>query len=189
MSLPTLLLVAMVAGARAQPQPTPDELTRLRVGEVIVRPAPARKAGAIRVEAFVDVAAPPDRAWAALTDYAARVRGSSSLEGYSLYRDDPATPCVRWWGGRFGVDVVFHNCYALAPDRRKLTYSLDPDPARPSDMVHSVGTYVLDAIGTGTRLTYDGETQFKGAVPGFAQRWLTEGGTREYMEDLRRRAQ
>ncbi len=189
MSLPALLVVALASVARAQPQPTANELATLRAGEVVVREAPPKKAGAIRVEAFVDVAAPPDRAWAALTDYAARVRGSSSLEGHEVYRADPATPCIRWWGGRFGVDVVFHNCYTLAPDRRKLTYTLDPDPARPSDMLYSVGTYVLDAIGGGTRLTYEGETQFKGAVPGFAQRWLAEGGTREYMEDLRRRAQ
>lgn len=189
MSLSAFLLVAMASVARAQPQPNASEVATLRAGEVVVREAPARKAGAIRVEAFVDVAAPPDRAWAALTDYAARVRGSSSLEGYAIYRDDPATPCVRWWGGRFGVDVAFHNCYVLSPDRRKLTYTLDPDPARASDMLYSVGTYVLEAIAGGTRLTYEGETQFKGAVPGFAQRWLAEGGTREYMEDLRRRAQ
>jgi hypothetical protein len=187
MSLPATVLV-LVAVARAQPQPTAAEQVALRAGEIVVREAPARKAGAIRVEAFVDVAASPDRAWAALTDYAARVRGSSSLEGHEVYRPDPVTPCIRWWGGRFGVEVTFHNCYTLAQDRRTLSYTLDPDPARPSDMLYSVGTYVLEAIASGTRLTYEGETQFKRAAPGFAQRWLVEGGTREYMEDLRTRS-
>jgi len=141
----------------------------------------------VRIEAWVDIAADSPATWSSLTDYAARERSSDVLTGYSIYLQDTDRLCIRWTGSRFGMSLVFHNCYGMNVARTELTHTLDPD--RPSDLAYTQGTYKLAPGPKGTRLHYRSETDFGKPMPGFVKTWLGSSGAREYMLDTKKRAE
>jgi hypothetical protein len=181
----TALLLATLALAR--PVPTEAELAALSRREIVLRTPPPRTPGAHRVEAFLDVRAAPARAFAALMDAEARVRGSSVLKGYEVYRRDPVRPCMRWYGSRLGFSLNVHTCYVVDESRWQLDFALDP--TRPSDITTNVGGYTMEPVAGGTRVTFEAETAFGGSLPGFLQQWLTTQGARDYLTGLRARAE
>jgi len=179
-----LALLALSAPALAL---TPAEEAALARGEVVLHELPATRAGAVRLEAWVDVAADATATWTALTDYAARERSSDVLTGFQVYVDTPDRTCIRWTGSRFGVDLVFHNCYGRNAERTRLTHDLDP--SRASDLAFAAGVYDLATTARGTRLHYVSETDFGRPMPGFIKSWLGNSGAEEYLLDTKRRAE
>jgi hypothetical protein len=179
-----LLLALLAHPAHALP---PQEEAALARGEVVVHELPPTRPGAVRLEAWVDIAADSPATWRALTDYAARERSSETLTGYSIYRQETDRLCIRWTGARFGMSLVFHNCYGMKAARTELTHTLDPD--RPSDLAYTTGTYKLAPGPKGTRLHYRSETDFGKPMPGFVKGWLGSSGAREYMLDTKKRAE
>lgn len=181
----TALLLAALALAR--PVPTAAEEAALARREIVLRTPPPRTPGAHRVEAFVDVRATPARTFAALMDADARVKSSGVLKGYEIYRRDPVRPCMHWYGSRLGFSLDVYTCYDIDPARWVLDFALDP--SRPSDITTNFGGYTLEPRGDGTRLRFEAETAFGGALPGFLQQWLTTQGARDYLTGMRARAE
>lgn len=181
-----MLLVAFALAA-----PTAEETASLAAGEVVIHSRSPRRAGAIRVEAIIDIKAERARVWAALLDFRGRMPGNPTLKLVEPYR--PATATEQWWrfrAERFGTSVSYHNHYVLSADQSRLSHELDPSQA--NDLVWSEGVYSLgsDASCSGcTRLTYDVESDFGVAMPGFVTRWLAGSGVKDFLVDLGRRAE
>lgn len=173
--------------------PPADALPSLARGEVVVLQDTPRTEGGVRFHAWVDVAAPPAATWRALVDHAAKERGSRTLTGYDLYRQEPlpgggSRTCIRWAGSRLGVDFAFHHCYDADAAGTRLSHALDGQ--RDNDLVRADGVFLLTPGPTAesTRIHYEAETALPPAVPGFLASWLGGTSAREFLEDLRLRA-
>jgi hypothetical protein len=186
------LVALLLAGAPAAAAPvlTADEEQQVAEGEIVLRKRTSAHANGVRVEAIVDARASKEALWAALTDLRARLASSDTLEGMEFYK--PATASeqwVKWSASRFGIDIVYHNRYVASADRSTYTHELDR--SMPNDLAASRGVYTLMAsprVGC-TRLVYDVDTDFGRSLPGFVRDWLTQSGTRSYLEDIVRRAE
>lgn len=187
------LLALSVAGlpstARAAPVLTSAEEAEVAAGEVLIRKKTSVHAEGVRVEAVGDVCASRDALWSALVDLQARMRSNDTLKAMEFYK--PSTPTeqwVKWTASRFGVQMVYHNRYIGSTDRS--TYVHELDKSMPNDITASRGVYTLIPSPRAgcMRLVYDVDTDFGRSLPGFIKDWLTESGTRSYVEDILRRA-
>lgn len=188
-----MIWVWALAAAWAGPPPA-EALPALARGEVVVVQDTPRTPDAVRIQAWVDVDAPPSVTWRALVDHAAKERASRTLTGYELYLHTPSPgggsrTCIRWRGSRLGVSFVFHHCYDADAAGTRLSHALDPD--RPNDLVRADGTFVLTsgAHAGSTRIHYDAETALPAMVPAVLANWLGGASAREFLEDLRSRAE
>lgn len=185
-----LLLVSSVARAGA-PQPTAAEASALAAGDVVIREMPAEDSGVIRVIGFGDLRAPMDAVWSALLDWEGRVAGNPSLRSVAAYRDATATDAyIRFEVARFGFTVVYHNHYRVDRAAGTMVHALDP--TMDNDLERSRGTYWVTPSPNNpawTRLTYDVETAFGLALPGFVRSWLAGAGVRSFLEDMARRSE
>lgn len=185
-----LLLATLLAPTAGAAQvPTAAEEAQLRAGEVVVRELPTTNGG-VRVVAFVDVHASPDAVWGALLDFPARRTSNPAVRSIDYYRPSTASDVwVRWEVSKFGVDIVYHNHYVIDRTSGRLLHQLDP--SQTNDLVESTGAYQLGTSPMGggwTRLTYEIESDFGRALPGFIQSWMSSSGTRDFMAELARRA-
>lgn len=181
----TVLLLAALAGSplAAPAAPSAEEAARLAAGEVVLRSVAPARPGAVRVEAIVDVHAPREAVWAALVDF-----GSRKVKALAPYRPAAGDELwLRWTVSAFGVDVVYHNHYVLAPDAGTLLHELDP--AEENDLAGSRGLFTLSPLPGGTRLAYDVETDFGRALPAVVKRWLSSSAVEDFMVDIVRRAE
>jgi hypothetical protein len=158
-----------------------------------VREDVARHPGATRFHAWVDVEADRATTWAALVDYAAKERASTTLTGFEVYRHAPrpeggGTTCIRWEGSRLSLAFAFHHCYEADAAGTRLSHALDP--VRENDLTRADGVFLLvpgPRPGT-TRVHYEAETALPSAVPDLLAAWLGGRSAREFLEDLRARA-
>lgn len=188
-----LIWLWALAAAWAGPPPA-ESLPALARGEVVVVQEPPRAPASVRIQAWVDVDATPSATWTALVDHAAKERASRTLTGYEVYAH-AASPgggsrtCIRWRGSRLGVSFVFHHCYDADAAGTRLSHALDPE--RPSDLVRADGVFVLTpGLRPGsTRVHYEAETALASMVPDFLASWLGGASAREFLEDLRSRAE
>lgn len=186
------LVALLLAGtpAVAAPVLSVEEEQQVAEGEVLLRKRTSAHAQGVRVEAIVDARASKEALWKALTDLRARLSSSDTLEGMEFYKPSTATEqWVKWSASRFTVDIVYHNHYIASADRT--TYVHELDRSMPNDLAASRGVYTLMSsprVGC-TRLVYDVDTDFGRSLPGFVRDWLTQSGTRSYLEDIVRRAE
>ena len=81
------------------------------------------------------------------------------------------------------------DLYVIDRATGRLQHALDP--AQPNDLVESTGVYQISSSPAGagwTRLTYELQSDFGRALPGFIQSWMSSSGTRDFMAELARRA-
>ncbi|MES2638014.1 MAG: hypothetical protein V4850_00970 [Myxococcota bacterium] len=187
------LLFALLLGGLA---PTPadaapltvsaEEEAVLRARDVVLRPLSPRAAGGVRVLAIVDIHAPKTAVWGALLDFQARKVSNPAVKSVEFYRPSTATEqWVRWRISKFGMDIGYHNHYVLDVAGGKLSHELDT--AQENDLAGSRGVYELHPSPAGadwTRLVYECESNFGQAMPDFVQRWISTGGTRDFMVNM-----
>lgn len=170
----------------AVPAVTPDEAARLAAGEIVIRNR--NLAGGVSVVGLADIEGAEAAIWEALLDFPGRRAGNPSIRAVAPYRESTATEqWMRWEISRFGFTVVYHNHYVIDRPGRKLTHELDP--SQPNDLAMSHGVYDLLAIPTGFRLSYEVETNFGRAIPGFVQEWLAGSGVKTFLGDVVARAE
>ena len=182
-----------VALAWAAPPPA-EALSALARGEVAVVQDTPRTPDAVRIQAWVDVKASHAATWVALVDHAAKERASRTLTGYEIYLHAPlpgggSRTCIRWQGSRLGASFAFHHCYDADVAGTRLSHALDAD--RPNDLVRADGTFLLTPgpyAGT-TRVHYEAETALPPMVPDLLTSWLGGSSAREFLENLRTRAE
>ena len=183
------LAISMPHAFAGAPAVDAEEQSALAAGELLIRKlVPTRPAG-VRVEAIADIPASRDAVWRALMDLEARLRASDTVKSLEHYRPATATArWVRWTASRFGVSVVYHTRYTAAPDKSRLIHELDPE--MPNDLAYARGVYTLSPspLPGRTRLHYDTESDFGRSLPGFIKDWLTQSGTRSFLEDIVRRS-
>lgn len=183
-------VVGSGAAAAAPPPPPPPALTAaeelaLGGGEIVVRRGQAEGDPTIVV---VDVAADPDRTFAAVMDMPARVADVGSLRSAEVYLDEPGRMGVRWVMGIAGISVTFHTLYQVDQAQRWCTYSLDPD--QDSGLSSAGGSYQVIAVPGGSRVIYFADASASGrATPGWLRRQLQERGSRALLGGMKARAE
>lgn len=174
--------------------PPAEVLPSLARGEVAVVQDTPRTPDAVRIQAWVDVKASHTATWVALVDHAAKERSSRTLTGYEIYLQAPlpgggSRTCIRWHGSRLGASFAFHHCYDADVAGTRLSHALDA--ARSNDLVRADGIFLLTPgplAGT-TRVHYEAETALPAMVPELLASWLGGASAREFLEDLRTRAE
>lgn len=189
LALVLLVALSVVGVRRAEAAPltvTAEEEAVLRAREVVLRALPPSAAGGVRVLAIVDIHAPKTAVWGALLDFEARRTSNPAVKSVEFYR--PATPTdqwVRWRISKFGFDIGYHNHYSLDVAGGRLSHELDA--TQENDLAGSRGVYNLHPSPAGadwTRLVYECESNFGQALPEFVQRWMSTGGTRDFMVNM-----
>lgn len=187
-----LLFALLLAGLAPAPADaasltvSAEEEAVLRAREVVLRTLPPRAAGGVRVLAIVDIHAPRAAVWGALLDFPARLASNPAVRSVAFYR--PSTPTdqwVQWRISKFGFDIGYHNHYVLDAAGGRLSHELDATQA--NDLAGSHGVYDLHPSPAGadwTRLVYECESNFGQALPEFVQRWMSTGGTRDFMVNM-----
>ncbi|MDP2310070.1 MAG: hypothetical protein Q8P18_28900 [Pseudomonadota bacterium] len=191
-SVGVALLVALMLGALPAPAEastltvTAAEEASLLAREVVIRPLPPTAEGGVRVLAVVDIHATKTAVWAALLDFPARLVSNPAVKSVEFYRPSSATEqWVRFRVSKFGFDIGYHNHYLLDLAGGRLTHELDL--AQENDLAGSRGVYNLYPSPVGadwTRLGYECESNFGQALPEFVQRWMSTGGTRDFMVSM-----
>ncbi len=173
------------------PAMTPAEESALRAREVVVRDLPAREAGAIRVQALIDIEASKPAVWDAVLDFPARLAGNKSLKSVDAYRAPTNDELwYRFTASSFGFGLVYHNHYALDREAGALTYALDR--TQQNDLVANKGAFAIYPSPAGAawcRLVYEAESNFGHALPSSVQRWMSGGATKDFLADIARRAE
>jgi hypothetical protein len=183
------VLPLFTPSVQAAPLLSAEEEADVAAGDVLIRRKTSAHPGGVRVEAVGDVCASKDALWRALVDLEARMRSNDTLKAMEFYKPSTATEqWVKWTASRFGVEMVYHNRYIASTDRSQYIHELDTSMT--NDIKASRGVYALISSPRAgcMRLVYDVDTDFGRSLPGFIKDWLTESGTRSYVEDILRRA-
>lgn len=181
-----LLAAAALAGAPGVPTLTAEDWADLRAREVVVRADTDSQL--VESTGVVLARVAPDRLWAAVLDFRARMAENDTLVGLEEYDRTSADA----WGMRFDLSVfgfraTFHNRYAWDRARSVVTYTLDP--ARPSDLVVCDGWYLVQARDDGSLLVYQSRSQSKAWAPGPVLRWLANDSMANLLSKIRDRAE
>ncbi|MCA9493368.1 MAG: SRPBCC family protein [Myxococcales bacterium] len=180
-----LVVAAAVAAPPAPPEPTADELAKLTARDIVVRTETSEDGGS--VVGLIDVAATPERTWAAVMDLPARVDAIGALKSVETYDVTDTGLGATWTLKVFGVSVVFSSLYAL--DREHWTCVYDLDRSKDNDLTDASGSYQLVPLEGGTRIVYRSKMATGGPVPGFVKRWLAVDALTEQLTDMRARAE
>ncbi|MFZ5476382.1 MAG: SRPBCC family protein [Myxococcota bacterium] len=180
-------MLAALAFALAAPAPPPlseADWAALRAREVVVRDETASQL--VSTTGIVLFDAPPERAWAALLDFPARVPENSTLRKIEEYGRAGSVWYLRFEMSVFGVDLTFHNVYERAGDT--VTYTLDP--ARPNDLVACDGWYLVAPVEGGKSLvTYHAESRSRQWAPRWILTWMANDSMEQVLTKIRARAE
>lgn len=179
------LLLAALPAPPTPPEPTPEELAKLSAREIVVRTETSDAGGS--VVGLIDVAAAPERTWAAVMDLPARVDAIGALKSVETYDVTDDGLGATWTLKVFGVSVVFSSLYEL--DRAHWTCVYGLDRSKDNDLSDASGSYQLVPIEGGTRLIYRSTMAAGGPVPGFVKKWLAVDALTEQLTDMRTRAE
>ena len=169
----TAALLIGLAPAWAVPL-TAAELARLVAGEVIFSIVPDDRGAAGRIEAAIDIPAPPPTVWRVMLDCARAARFVSGLESCRIVEADPA--------GRWDVREHRINMLTLVPRLRNVFRS-SYEPHRTiafsrvdGDLSILEGAWRLEPIqaGAGTRLRYEARIGLAAPIPDFIVRGAVE---------------
>lgn len=168
--------LSVLAAVAATPQPTEAEWAKLVASEVVTRTAPELEPDG--AYGWVEIAASPERIWAALTDPALAVSSSSAVKECTAYLDEPLPGGGRRFGWAYVLNVAlsevrYHVIRELRPAEGRMSWTLDP--GRPNDLVHSVGFYALAPGRTEGRtlLAYQSQVDTGRRIPAWIQQFLS----------------
>lgn len=186
-----LLLLPWLCAAIPDQPPAPillgaEESAQLAAGQVVVRVDAGGESGG-GATGVVDVAAPFERAWAALLDMPARVGEVGGLRSVTNYTQEERTVGTRWELKVLTTSVVFHLLYHLEPERGWVRYALDP--SRPNDLVTVEGAYQVYAVPGGTRIVYRSESDSGRPIPQWVKRWLAVDSLTDQLLGIKARAE
>ena len=188
--VPAALLVAMMAlsvgfaPARAAPL-TATELARLAAGEIVVNVAADDRGAAGRIEAAVDIPAPPPVVWRVMLNCTRAVRYVTGLESCRVIEADPA--------GRWDVREHKVNLLTLVPRIRNVFRS-DYEPYRTikfsrvdGDLSTLEGAWTFEPIrdGAATRLRYQARIGLSAPIPDFMVRSAIDSDLPRMLKALR----
>ncbi len=188
---PLLLAMLLLGGivsptahaAPPVPDPSAEELTQLQAGDVVVRVD-----NDDWTVAFVNVAASPTAAFAAVMDLEARVGDVGALKEAERYLDEPGRVGVRWQLRIATANIVFHTLYQVDTAGLWCTYKVDPD--KDNDVAGSEGSYsVVDLGGGSSRIIYRTRNNDKQKAPEWVQTMLRERSAKQMLGGMRDRAQ
>lgn len=177
-------LLAAIAPAHAAPL-TAADLTRLAAGEIVVSVAADDRGAAGRVEAAVDIPAPPPVVWRIMLDCTRAVRYVTGLESCRIVEADPA--------GRWDVREHRINLLTLVPRIRNVFRS-NYEPYRAiafsrvdGDLSTLEGVWTLEPIqaGAATRLRYQARIGLSAPIPDFVVRSAIESDLPRMLKALR----
>lgn len=183
-----LLLAGPGPAAAARPVApalSAEEEALLARGEVLVRAGGQGQATLVAV----DVAADPDRTFAAVMDLEARVGEVSALREATVYRDEPGVKAARFVMGIAGLTVTFHTLYQVDMAGRWCSYALDP--SKDNGLKDASGSYLVVPTPTGSRILYvaSGSTGGGEGEPGWLRKHLQEKGSRALLGGMKARAE
>jgi hypothetical protein len=181
--LVALALASAWASSPASPALTEAEWAALRARDVVVHDETAGQLVATTGVALFAV--PPERAWAAVLDFPARVAENSTLRAIEEYARAGDTWWLRFDMTVFGVDVTFHNRY----ERRGDTVRYTLDASRPNDVVVCDGWWSVVPAEGGSVVTYHAESRAKQWAPGFVLAWLANDSMENVLGRIRERAE
>lgn len=166
----------------------------LQEGDVYLNsdlPAPEN---AVKVQAIVDIAAPPGVVWDIVIDFDARVRDSWVVDSAAVYRDestgDRLDKGIRWRLSIMGVDIVYHTNYKGSRSQGVVDWALDT--TQENDIVDGSGRYQVIKIpgrGGGSRLVYTFEATSRRSVGRGLRAKLTNKNVIKLMEQIRKRSE
>ncbi|MCK6505823.1 hypothetical protein L6R53_20945 [Myxococcota bacterium] len=166
----------------ALPALSVEEEAILARGEVLVRAGAAGQPTLVAV----DVAADPDRTFAAVMDLEARVGEVSALKEATVYLDTPEVVGARFVVGIAGLTVTFHTRYQVDRAARWCSYALDPE--QDNGLQAAAGSYQVVPTATGSRVIYLASASGEGE-PGWLRKHLQEMGSRALLGGIKARAE
>lgn len=181
-----LLAAAALAGSPAVPPLSAEDWADLRAREVVVRAD--TNSQLVESTGVVLARVAPDRLWAAVLDFQARMAENDTLVAVQEYdRTGPTDWGVRFELSVFGYRATFHNRYAWDRARSVVAYTLDG--TRPNDLVVCDGWYLVEARDGGSLLVYQSRSQSKAWAPGPVLRWLANDSMAHLLAKIRDRAE
>lgn len=172
--------------APALPTLTDAEQAALRARKVVVR---SEIEGQLATATgLVQSTAPPDRMWAAVLDFQARIPENDSLQSIEEYARASVTDwSLRFRMSIFGFSATFHNRYVWDRPRGVVTYTLDE--ARENDLARCDGWYLTAARDGGSLFVYHSASQSDAWAPGWVLKWLANDSMVHLLTKIRERAE
>ena len=183
-----LPLVSALCFAAPPPPPdlTADEIGQLAQREIVTRADLSDPTGGSAV-GIVDIAASPERTFAAIVDLGARIGEISGLKALEIYDRGDRFVSARWEVKILASSVAFHIRYDLDPASGTITYALDTN--KPNDIVSAEGSYRVLPTASGARLVYRSTSDSGRSVPVFLKRWLASEALSQQLTGIRARAE
>jgi hypothetical protein len=186
------LIAALSVLSAVAAQPTEAEWAKLVAGDVVTRMAPELEPDG--AYGWVEIAAPPERIWAALTDPAVAVAASSAVKECTAYLDEPLPGGGRRVGWAYTLNVAlsevrYHLIRDLRPAEARMTWTLDP--SRDNDLVLSTGSYGIGPGRTAGKalLTYESQLDSGRRIPAWIQQFLAGRALVSFLDRVRDTAQ
>lgn len=180
----------LFADAAAEPTPvdlSAEEEKLLDGREIVIREEGSDSGGF--VVGILDVKAPPEKVWAAILDFNARVDDVRSLTKVEIYEQssEPEMLGVKWVLSVLMQEIVFHIKYEVDRESGWCRYVLDT--SKSNDIVSSEGSYQVLSQGTSSRFIYRSRSDSGRRMPGWVRRWLAVDSLRDQMNGIRKRAE